>query len=257
MSASSRSPDTASRRGRHDLRCAPRRRDPCLRADPQRARGPCTRDTRGRCPPRRGRGHGDRGRHRAVTRRRLPRGRRRREVPRRAHLDVSVVTWAAGAGIPMLPGAATPTEVLTAWRAGAAAVKVFPASSLGPSFIRELRGPLPDILLLPTGGISVETAASYIEAGAIGIGMGSWLSPIGRRRRSSIARVAPSKRSPPRDRDRLPRPQASCGLGPRPDDSGRGPPPRRSRPERRRSRRRPCPIVSTRPRCGRAGGLRW
>ena len=91
------------------------------------------------------------------------------------HLDVEVVAWAAGAGVPMLPGAGTPTEVLAGWRAGAAAVKVFPASSLGPAFIRELGGPFPRIPLLPTGGISVDTAATYIEAGAIGVGIGSWL----------------------------------------------------------------------------------
>jgi 2-dehydro-3-deoxyphosphogluconate aldolase/(4S)-4-hydroxy-2-oxoglutarate aldolase len=91
------------------------------------------------------------------------------------HTDIALVEWAAGKGFPMFPGAATPTEVIAAWRAGAAAVKVFPASSLGTSFIRELRGPLPDVPLLPTGGISGEDAASYIDAGAIAVGIGSWL----------------------------------------------------------------------------------
>ena len=91
------------------------------------------------------------------------------------HLDAEVVAWAARDGIPMLPGAATPTEVIGAWRAGAAAVKVFPASTLGPSFIRELRGPLPDVPLLPTGGVTVGNAAAYIEACAVAVGIGSWL----------------------------------------------------------------------------------
>lgn len=91
------------------------------------------------------------------------------------HLDGELVRWAADRGVPMLPGAATPTEVLGAWRAGAAAVKVFPASALGPQFLRELRGPFPDIPLQPTGGITLENAADYIRAGAIAIGMGSWL----------------------------------------------------------------------------------
>ena len=91
------------------------------------------------------------------------------------HLDLDVVRWAAQRGIPMLPGAATPTEVLGAWRAGAAAVKIFPASSLGPQFVRELRGPFPDIPLLPTGGITLDNAADYIGAGAIAVGIGSWL----------------------------------------------------------------------------------
>jgi 2-dehydro-3-deoxyphosphogluconate aldolase/(4S)-4-hydroxy-2-oxoglutarate aldolase len=75
----------------------------------------------------------------------------------------------------MLPGAATPTEVLLAWRAGAAGVKLFPASSLGPTFIRELRGPLPDVPLMPTGGVTVESAGDFIRAGAVAVGLGSWL----------------------------------------------------------------------------------
>ena len=91
------------------------------------------------------------------------------------HLDPEVVAWAVGRGGPMLPGAAPPTEVLAAWRAGAAAVKVFPASSLGASFLRELRGPFPDIPLQPTGGISVDNAGEFIRAGAIAVGIGSWL----------------------------------------------------------------------------------
>ena len=91
------------------------------------------------------------------------------------HLDAELVMWAAGQGIAMLPGAATPTEVLAAWRAGAAGVKVFPASSLGPTFIRELRGPLPDVPLMPTGGVTVESAGDFIRAGAVAIGLGSWL----------------------------------------------------------------------------------
>jgi 2-dehydro-3-deoxyphosphogluconate aldolase/(4S)-4-hydroxy-2-oxoglutarate aldolase len=91
------------------------------------------------------------------------------------HLDAEIVRWAAERDIPMLPGAATPTEILAAWRAGAAAVKVFPASVLRPSFLREVHGPFPDIPLLPTGGITVEDAGDFIRAGAIAIGMGGWL----------------------------------------------------------------------------------
>jgi len=91
------------------------------------------------------------------------------------HLDQEIVRWAVDRGIPMLPGAATPTEVLAAWQAGAAAVKIFPASALGPTFLRELRGPFPDIPLQPTGGITVDNLDAYIRAGAIAVGMGSWL----------------------------------------------------------------------------------
>jgi 2-dehydro-3-deoxyphosphogluconate aldolase/(4S)-4-hydroxy-2-oxoglutarate aldolase len=91
------------------------------------------------------------------------------------HTDPGLVAWAAERGVPILPGAATPTEVLAAWRAGAVAVKVFPASVLGPSFVRELRGPFPDIPLVPTGGVTAATAGDFIEAGAIAVGLGSWL----------------------------------------------------------------------------------
>jgi 2-dehydro-3-deoxyphosphogluconate aldolase/(4S)-4-hydroxy-2-oxoglutarate aldolase len=104
------------------------------------------------------------------------------------HLDVEIVEWAARLDIPAFPGCATPTEILAAWRAGAAAVKAFPASSLGPGFVRELRGPFPDIPLLPTGGVTLESAPAFIAAGAIGVGMGGWLigdgDPAGVRERA-------------------------------------------------------------------------
>lgn len=115
------------------------------------------------------------------------------------HLDTDLVAWAALRGIPALPGCATPTEILAAWRAGAAAVKLFPASSLGPSFVRECRGPFPDVPLLPTGGVTLENAAAFIAAGAIGVGMGSWLlgdaDPIGVRERAAqiMAAVAAAR----------------------------------------------------------------
>jgi len=104
------------------------------------------------------------------------------------HLDAEIVAWAAMFDVPAFPGCATPTEILAAWRAGAAGVKAFPASSLGPAFIRELRGPFPDIPLLPTGGVTLETAPAFIRAGAIGVGMGGWLigdgDPAGVRERA-------------------------------------------------------------------------
>ncbi len=119
------------------------------------------------------------------------------------HLDVELVTWITEHGIPALPGCATPTEILAAWRAGAAAVKVFPASSLGPSFIRECRGPFPGLPLLPTGGVTLENAPAFIAAGAIGVGMGGWLlgdgDPIGVRERATqiVAAVADARRRLP------------------------------------------------------------
>lgn len=91
------------------------------------------------------------------------------------HTDPELVAWAATQGVPTLPGAATPTEVLAAWRAGAAAVKVFPASVVGPAFVRECRGPFPDIPLVPSGGVTAETATDFIAAGAAAVGVGGWL----------------------------------------------------------------------------------
>lgn len=92
------------------------------------------------------------------------------------HVDLSIVEWAAEQGIPAFPGAFTPTEILAAWRAGAAAVKLFPASAVGPAFVRELRGPLPEIPLIPTGGVTLENAPAFLQAGALAVGMGSWLT---------------------------------------------------------------------------------
>jgi len=109
------------------------------------------------------------------------------------HLDTAIVGWAADRGIASFPGCLTPTEILTAWRAGAAAVKVFPASAVGPVFVRELRGPLPEIPLVPTGGVTLENAADFIAAGAAAVGMGSWLTGSGdaavvRERAAAISR---------------------------------------------------------------------
>ena len=76
----------------------------------------------------------------------------------------------------VIPGALTPTEILTAWEAGADMVKVFPAGQLGgPSYLKALRGPLPQILLVPTGGVNLKNAGDFIQAGAAAIGVGSEL----------------------------------------------------------------------------------
>jgi 2-dehydro-3-deoxyphosphogluconate aldolase/(4S)-4-hydroxy-2-oxoglutarate aldolase len=91
------------------------------------------------------------------------------------HTDPAIVEWAAAQGVPILPGAFTATEALNAWTAGASAVKLFPASVLGAAGLRELRGPLPDIPFIPTGGVRVETVADFVAAGAVAIGAGSWL----------------------------------------------------------------------------------
>ena len=74
-----------------------------------------------------------------------------------------------------IPGAFTATEVRLAWRAGAVVVKLFPAGSVGPGYIKDLLGPLRDVPLLPTGGVTLENAATFLQAGAWGLGMGSAL----------------------------------------------------------------------------------
>src|SRR3954468_19691961 len=75
----------------------------------------------------------------------------------------------------VMPGAFTPTEILTAWEAGADIVKVFPAEVVGPAYFKALRGPLPQVRLMPTGGVDLTTAAAFLKAGACCLGVGSQL----------------------------------------------------------------------------------
>ncbi|HRD18527.1 MAG TPA: bifunctional 4-hydroxy-2-oxoglutarate aldolase/2-dehydro-3-deoxy-phosphogluconate aldolase [Candidatus Marinimicrobia bacterium] len=76
---------------------------------------------------------------------------------------------------PAIPGAFTPTEILTAWEQGADLVKVFPTTALGPSYIKDILGPLPQVKLLPTGGVTLENAAEFIRSGACCLGVGTAL----------------------------------------------------------------------------------
>ncbi|MBW3600577.1 MAG: bifunctional 4-hydroxy-2-oxoglutarate aldolase/2-dehydro-3-deoxy-phosphogluconate aldolase [Planctomycetes bacterium] len=75
----------------------------------------------------------------------------------------------------VMPGAFTPTEVLAAWEAGADIVKIFPSDVTGPSYIKALRGPLPQVRMMPTGGVNLDTAADFLRAGACALGIGSSL----------------------------------------------------------------------------------
>jgi len=75
----------------------------------------------------------------------------------------------------VIPGAFTPTEILTAWEAGADIVKVFPATVGGPRYLRDIRGPLPQIRLIPTGGVNVDNTPDFIKAGAVAVAAGSSL----------------------------------------------------------------------------------
>lgn len=92
-------------------------------------------------------------------------------------VDPEVIAEARRHDVDVLCGAATPTEILAAWRLGAAAVKVFPA--LSPDHLRTLLGPLDDVPLVAVGGVRAENAASYLEAGAIAVGVGGPFSTVG------------------------------------------------------------------------------
>ncbi|MHC2067491.1 bifunctional 4-hydroxy-2-oxoglutarate aldolase/2-dehydro-3-deoxy-phosphogluconate aldolase [Bremerella sp. T1] len=75
----------------------------------------------------------------------------------------------------MMPGALTPTEVVKAWQAGADVVKIFPSDLTGPSYLKALKGPLPQIRMMPTGGVNLDTAESFLKAGACALGVGGSL----------------------------------------------------------------------------------
>ncbi len=89
-------------------------------------------------------------------------------------LNLKTIEMCHRYSIAVLPGALTPTEILTAWDAGADAVKVFPASAMGGArYLASLKGPLPHIKMIPTGGVSLATAADFLNAGAFALGVGS------------------------------------------------------------------------------------
>jgi 2-dehydro-3-deoxyphosphogluconate aldolase / (4S)-4-hydroxy-2-oxoglutarate aldolase len=77
--------------------------------------------------------------------------------------------------VPAMPGCFSPTEILTAFDCGADIVKVFPATMLGPQFIKDVRAPLPHVKLMPTGGVTLDNAGDWIRAGAVAVGVGSAL----------------------------------------------------------------------------------
>lgn len=88
-------------------------------------------------------------------------------------LGLRTIELANRYGVPTVIGALTPTEILTAWEAGATYVKVFPASLGGPGYFKDVLGPLPQVKLVPTGGVSVENAADFVRAGAVAVALGS------------------------------------------------------------------------------------
>lgn len=90
-------------------------------------------------------------------------------------VNVEVIQMCRRYGKLCLSGAFTPTEILTAWEAGADIVKVFPADVGGPSYLKSIHGPLPQVRLLPTGGVNLDTLESFVKAGACAVGLGSAL----------------------------------------------------------------------------------
>ena len=88
-------------------------------------------------------------------------------------LNTAVIEMAKRYGKAVMPAGLTPTEILTAWQAGADVVKVFPASIGGPSYFKDIKGPLPQVELMPTGGVDINTTPEFIKAGACAVGAGS------------------------------------------------------------------------------------
>lgn len=90
-------------------------------------------------------------------------------------LSKKVVKSCVKKGIPVFPGAYTPTEIFNAWSLGASMVKIYPATALGPGYIKDLKAPMNQLKLLPTGGVSLENMEAFLKAGANGLGIGGQL----------------------------------------------------------------------------------
>lgn len=90
-------------------------------------------------------------------------------------LNLEVIKLCRRYDVMVMPGALTPTEILTAWEAGADVVKVFPSEITGPRYLKAIKGPLPQVRLMPTGGVDLTTAQEFLKAGAVALGIGSAL----------------------------------------------------------------------------------
>ncbi|MEK4356100.1 bifunctional 4-hydroxy-2-oxoglutarate aldolase/2-dehydro-3-deoxy-phosphogluconate aldolase [Paenibacillus sp. FSL M7-1455] len=111
------------------------------------------------------------------------------------NVDLHVIRYALEQGIDIWPGAMTPTEIVTAFYAGAEAVKLFPMASLGLGYLREIRAPLNHIPLIVTGGVSLQNIAEYYEAGASAVGIGSSLLSKDALAAGDATRIAESARA--------------------------------------------------------------
>jgi 2-dehydro-3-deoxyphosphogluconate aldolase/(4S)-4-hydroxy-2-oxoglutarate aldolase len=83
-----------------------------------------------------------------------------------------IVEKAVEQGVPIIPGGLTPSELYSSWRLGAAAVKVFPAATVGPGYVSQLRGPFPDLVVIPSGGVDLKAASEWLAAGAAAVSIG-------------------------------------------------------------------------------------
>ena len=104
-------------------------------------------------------------------------------------LDLDLLRSSTEAGLPFIPGAMTPTEIGAAWAAGATMVKLFPASAVGPAMVREVRGPMTEVELIPTGGVDASNAIAYLEAGAVAVGVGSAITKADAAARRDLVRL--------------------------------------------------------------------
>lgn len=111
-------------------------------------------------------------------------------------LDLETIACCRERGVAVLPGALTPTEALAAWRSGADFVKIFPCGALGgPSYLRALKAPLPNIACVPTGGVSLASVPDYIAAGAAAVGVGADLADVRALRAGQPQRIREAARA--------------------------------------------------------------
>lgn len=110
-------------------------------------------------------------------------------------LDIPTIETCQRLVVPAFPGALTPTEIVTAWKAGADAIKIFPANAVGgAAYLKSVKAPLPQIELLPTGGVNLKTIADFIAAGAFAVGVGADLVDLAALRRGDAAAITEKAR---------------------------------------------------------------
>lgn len=105
------------------------------------------------------------------------------------NLDLDVISYAKQFDVPVYPGVMTPTEILTAWKAGVDAVKLFPMASLGIDYLKEIRGPIKQVPIIATGGVTLNNIDDYFKAGAQAVGMGTQLVSLDAARAGQFAAI--------------------------------------------------------------------